>query len=51
MPAGFGKNSLPLGLQVVGAYRQDYTLLRVAKWIESILMFDTGSPGICRAVA
>jgi Asp-tRNA(Asn)/Glu-tRNA(Gln) amidotransferase A subunit family amidase len=50
MPAGFGKNGLPLGLQVVGAYRQDYALLRVAKWIESILMFDTGSPGICRAV-
>jgi Asp-tRNA(Asn)/Glu-tRNA(Gln) amidotransferase A subunit family amidase len=45
LPAGFGKNGLPLGLQVVGAYREDYRLLRVAKWIESVLSFD---PGIAR---
>ena len=37
LPAGFGKNGLPLGLQIVGAYRQDYRMLRVAKWIESVL--------------
>jgi amidase len=45
LPAGFGKNGLPLGLQVVGAYREDHRLLRVAKWIESVLSFD---PGIAR---
>jgi amidase len=45
LPAGFGKNRLPLGLQVVGAYREDYRLLRVAKWIEDVLSFD---PGIAR---
>src|SRR3981081_3699510 len=36
LPAGFGKNGLPLGVQTVGAYRQDHRLLRVAKWIESV---------------
>jgi Asp-tRNA(Asn)/Glu-tRNA(Gln) amidotransferase A subunit family amidase len=45
LPAGFGKNGLPLGLQVVGAYREDFRLLGVAKWIESVLSFD---PGIAR---
>jgi Asp-tRNA(Asn)/Glu-tRNA(Gln) amidotransferase A subunit family amidase len=46
LPAGFGKNGLPLGIQVVGAYREDYRLLRVAKWIESTLKFDPGIPAI-----
>jgi Asp-tRNA(Asn)/Glu-tRNA(Gln) amidotransferase A subunit family amidase len=45
LPAGFGKNRLPLGLQLVGAYREDHRLVRVAKWIESILSFD---PDIAR---
>jgi Asp-tRNA(Asn)/Glu-tRNA(Gln) amidotransferase A subunit family amidase len=45
LPAGFGKNGLPLGLQLVGAYREDHRLLRVAKWVESVLSFD---PGIAR---
>jgi Asp-tRNA(Asn)/Glu-tRNA(Gln) amidotransferase A subunit family amidase len=44
LPAGFGKNGLPLGVQVVGAYREDYRLLRVAKWIERALAFDPGVP-------
>jgi amidase len=42
LPAGFGKNGLPLGIQVVGAYREDYLTLRVAKWVENALMFDPG---------
>jgi len=46
LPAGFGKNGLPLGLQVVGRYREDHRLLRVAKWVESVLMFDPGIPRI-----
>ena len=46
LPAGFGKNGLPLGVQTVGAYRQDHRLLRVAKWIESALKFDPGFPKI-----
>ena len=46
LPAGFGKKGLPLGIQVVGSYRQDYRLLRVAKWVESALKFDPGIPKI-----
>ncbi len=42
LPAGVGKNALPLGLQVVGAYREDHKMLRVAKWIERALKFDPG---------
>ena len=44
LPAGFGNNGLPLGLQIVGAYREDHKLLRVAKWIEGVLKFDPGIP-------
>jgi amidase len=44
LPAGFGKNGLPLGVQIVGAYRQDHHLLRVAKWAEGILRFNPGIP-------
>jgi Asp-tRNA(Asn)/Glu-tRNA(Gln) amidotransferase A subunit family amidase len=44
LPAGFGKNGLPLGVQIVGAYRQDHHLLRVAKWVEGVLGFDPGIP-------
>ncbi len=46
LPAGFGQHGLPLGVQVVGAYRGDHRVLRVAKWIEQVLMFDPGIPGI-----
>jgi amidase len=46
LPDGFGKNRLPLGLQIVGPYREDYRLLRVSKWIESVLSFDPGIPTI-----
>jgi Asp-tRNA(Asn)/Glu-tRNA(Gln) amidotransferase A subunit family amidase len=49
LPAGFGKKGLPLGIQVVGSYRQDYRLLRVAKWIEGALRFDPGIPKIASA--
>jgi amidase len=46
LPAGFGKRGLPLGLQIVGAYRHDERTLRAAKWIESLLGFDPGIPGL-----
>ena len=46
LPAGFGNKGLPLGLQIVGAYRQDYRTLRVAKWVEGVLGFDPGIPRI-----
>ena len=46
LPAGFGRHGLPLGIQVVGSYRQDLRLLRVAKWIEGALAFNPGIPKI-----
>jgi Asp-tRNA(Asn)/Glu-tRNA(Gln) amidotransferase A subunit family amidase len=46
LPAGFGKNGLPLGIQIVGRYREDKRLLQVAKWIEAALRFDPGIPAI-----
>jgi amidase len=46
LPAGFGKKRLPLGVQIVGAYREDYLTLRVAKWVENTLMFDPGIPSL-----
>jgi amidase len=46
LPAGFGKQGLPLGVQVVGAYREDYLTLRVAKWVENVLRFDPGTPDL-----
>jgi Asp-tRNA(Asn)/Glu-tRNA(Gln) amidotransferase A subunit family amidase len=42
LPAGFGKHGLPLGIQIVGAYREDLRTLRVAKWVEAALKFDAG---------
>jgi Asp-tRNA(Asn)/Glu-tRNA(Gln) amidotransferase A subunit family amidase len=45
LPVGFGKNGLPLGLQIVGEYRNDHRTLRVAKWVESVLSFRPGVPG------
>jgi Asp-tRNA(Asn)/Glu-tRNA(Gln) amidotransferase A subunit family amidase len=42
LPIGFGKNKLPLGLQIVGGYRNDHRMLRTAKWIETTFRFDPG---------
>lgn len=42
LPAGFGKKGLPLAVQVVGGYRQDFKTLKVAKWVERALQFDPG---------
>jgi amidase len=44
LPAGFGKNRLPLGIQLVGGYRQDLRLLSAAKWVEGVLQFSPGLP-------
>src|SRR6201996_7492190 len=48
LPAGFGRNGLPLGIQVVGPYREDYRTLRVAKWVETTLAF---APGLATGLA
>jgi amidase len=46
LPAGFGKNGLPLGIQIVGAYRQVYHTLRLAKRVEQALKLDRRIPSI-----
>jgi amidase len=46
LPAGFGKNGLPLGIQIVGECQNDLRVLKVAKWIEAALRFDPGVPKI-----
>jgi len=37
MPSGRGPRGLPLGLQVVGRYREDERALQVAAWCEGVL--------------
>ena len=44
LPAGSGPNGLPLGIQIVGSYRNDLHVLKTAKWIEGVLAFDPGVP-------
>ncbi len=46
LPAGIGPNGLPLGIQIVGRYREDLRVLRIAKWMEIALGFDPGVPKI-----
>lgn len=48
LPAGFGPNGLPLGIQLVGDYRNDLHVLRTAKWIEAMLGFDPGVPKLAK---
>jgi Asp-tRNA(Asn)/Glu-tRNA(Gln) amidotransferase A subunit family amidase len=40
MPTGLGERGLPLGLQIVGRYRDDSSVLAVAKWCEERLPFQ-----------
>jgi len=37
LPIGFTKNNLPIGLQIIGPYGSDYSLLQIAKTIENIV--------------
>ncbi len=48
LPAGFGRNGLPLGIQITGRYRDDVRVLRVAKWVEATLGFDPGVATLSR---
>jgi Asp-tRNA(Asn)/Glu-tRNA(Gln) amidotransferase A subunit family amidase len=45
IPSGLGPRGLPLGLQVVGRYREDQHALDVASWVEGILAFNPGLAG------
>jgi amidase len=48
LPDGFGKNGLPLGIQIVGDYRNDVHVLKTAKWVETVLAFDPGVATLAR---
>jgi amidase len=45
IPSGFGPKGLPLGLQIVGRYREDQRALEVASWVEATLGFTPGLAG------
>ena len=45
IPSGRGPKGLPLGLQVVGRYRDDERALRVAAWCEAMLGVEMGLAG------
>ena len=45
LPTGRGPRGLPMGLQVVGRYREDEQTLRVAAWCEQTLGFEMGLAG------
>ena len=45
IPSGRGPKGLPLGLQIVGRYREDERALQVAAWVESVLGFKMGLAG------
>ena len=46
LPAGWGANGLPLGIQIVGPHRNDLRVLKTAKWVEGVLDFDPGIPAL-----
>ena len=46
LPAGWGANGLPLGIQIVGPHRNDLRVLKTAKWVEGVLDFDPGVPAL-----
>jgi Asp-tRNA(Asn)/Glu-tRNA(Gln) amidotransferase A subunit family amidase len=45
IPTGRGPKGLPLGLQIVGRYRNDERALQVAAWCEATLGFHIGLAG------
>jgi len=45
IPSGRGPHGLPLGLQVVGRYREDQRALQVARWCELTLGVNLGLAG------
>jgi Asp-tRNA(Asn)/Glu-tRNA(Gln) amidotransferase A subunit family amidase len=44
LPAGFGPARLPLGIQLTGAYREDFKLARIARWCERVIAYERSWP-------
>jgi len=45
IPSGTGPRGLPLGIQIVGRYREDQAALQAAAWTEGALAFKPGLAG------
>jgi amidase len=46
IPFAFSEHGLPVGLQLVGRYRQDETLLRIAAAIEAVSEASSRKPAL-----
>ena len=51
VPCGFDKNGLPVGLQIVGRWRNDSTVLRAAAAFESAMPWTTSGPHLIPLLA
>jgi amidase len=49
VPAGFTPDGLPVGLQIVGRYREDFAVLQLAYTFEQATQFGSKRPAIARA--
>jgi Asp-tRNA(Asn)/Glu-tRNA(Gln) amidotransferase A subunit family amidase len=49
VPCGFTRSGLPVGLQIVGRYRQDAMVLRAAAAFEAVAPWADRIPPIVRA--
>ena len=48
VPCGFTDQGLPVGIQIVGRYRDDFGVLQLAKAFENATEFWKTMPGICQ---
>jgi amidase len=48
LPCGFASNGLPVGLQLVGRYRDDVQLLRMSAAVESTIDMNQFVPTLAR---
>ena len=48
VPCGFTEQGLPVGIQIVGRYRDDFGVLQLAKAFESATEFWKIMPDVCK---
>ena len=49
VPAGFAKSGLPVGIQLVGGFREDFRLLQLAHEFEKLTGFAKQLPSVVQA--